>query len=75
MPDPAAIIQAICGTYDTLVTIAPYVAMLIVASVLFLGILTRHVSVGVIFLAIVMALIITMFPTILGALGVTINCT
>ena len=74
MPDASYIIGAICGAYDALVTIAPYVAMLIVASVLFIGILTRHVSVGIIFLAIVMALIITMFPTVLGALGVQINC-
>ena len=49
--------------------------MLIIAGVLFIGILSRRVAMVAVFLAVVMALIIGMFGTILGALGITPGCT
>jgi len=74
MPDPGPVVTDICQAYHLLATLGPFVAMLIVASALFLGIATKHVPVGAVMLALLIALIIASFPAVLGALGVQIPC-
>ena len=54
--------------------LAPFVATLIVAGALFLGIFTKHVPMAAVLLAIVIALLIASFPAVLGALGVQTPC-
>ena len=74
MPNPAPVVAYICGAYHLLVQLAPFVAMLIVAGTLFLGIFTKHVPMAAVLLAIVVALLIASFPAVLGAIGVQIPC-
>lgn len=74
MPDPGALVTVICGTYRSLSQLAPVVAMLIIASALFLGIVTKHVAMGAIMLAVLMAVLIGSFPHVLDAIGVTVGC-
>jgi len=74
MPDPGPIVACICQAYHVLAALGPFVAMLIVAGALFLGIVTKYVPVGVVMLALLVALIIASFPAVLGALGVQIPC-
>jgi 4-hydroxy-L-threonine phosphate dehydrogenase PdxA len=74
VPNPAPVVTYICGAYHLLAQLAPFVAMLIVAGALFLGIFTKHVPMAVVLLAIMIALIIASFSAVLGALGVQIPC-
>jgi 4-hydroxy-L-threonine phosphate dehydrogenase PdxA len=74
MPNPAPVVAYICDAYHLLAQLGPFVAMLIVAGALFLGIFTKHVPMAAVLLAIVIALIIASFPAVLGALGVQIPC-
>lgn len=74
MPDPHPLITVICDTYRSLSSLAPAVAMLIIASALFLGIVTKYVAMGAMMLAVLMAVLIASFPYVLSALGVTVGC-
>ena len=74
MPNPAPIVSQVCEAYHLLVQLAPYVAMLIVAGALFLGIFTKHVPIAAVLFAIAIAMLIASFSAVLGALGVQIPC-
>jgi len=73
MPDAGQLTSQICGFYNFLRGAGPFVAMLVVAGTLFMGIVTKNVPMGVIIFAILAALVLGSLPIILAGLPIPVR--
>ena len=73
MPDAGQLTGQICGFYNFLRGTGPFVAMLVIAGTLFMGIVTKNVPMGVIIFAVLAALVLASLGVILAGLPIPVN--